>query len=402
MKILVADDSNDVRVILSKLLQKWGHDVVTVDNGEAAWQVLRSQPISFALSDWMMPGLDGLELCRRIRAADFPHYVYVILLTARDDKSDLIAGMEAGADDFLTKPFNRDELRARIRAAERVLDLERTLEQRNQHLSQINAKLEDAYQRMRNDLEAAARVQASLLPRHATPHPGVRVDWLFCPAAVVAGDTFNYFALDERNLAFYHLDVAGHGVPSAMLSVTLSRVLSADLKAGSPLLKFSPEAPDRPTITPPHEVVLELNRRFLDDDCLLYFTMVYGVMDTHSGVVTLCQAGHPNPFRVSSHGEVETLGGGGFPVGMLPDVEYHSLELRLAPADRLVLYSDGIPDCSGPRDEPFGTERFARFLAELSPLPLHELVVNLQKRLPSWRGNDIYEDDISLLVIEMQ
>jgi DNA-binding response OmpR family regulator len=124
MRILIADDDRITALMLSQTLESWGFDVTVVADGTAAWEQLTGvEPKTLLIVDWMMPGLDGLELCRRIRAAPRPTPVYVILLTARTDRRDLVAGLEAGADDYLTKPFDPDDLRARIHVGERALAL---------------------------------------------------------------------------------------------------------------------------------------------------------------------------------------------------------------------------------------------------------------------------------------
>ena len=120
-----------VRAMHSMLLRRQGHEVVEADDGESAWQVVKESQISFVVSDWMMPNLSGVDLCRRIRAAGFQRYVYVILCTSRAEKSDLVEGMDAGADDFIAKPIGPEELRVRVRAGERVLSLEHGLTQKN-------------------------------------------------------------------------------------------------------------------------------------------------------------------------------------------------------------------------------------------------------------------------------
>jgi diguanylate cyclase (GGDEF)-like protein len=114
--------------MLRALLTKWGYDVVTVGNGMEAWQILESADAPrLAILDWMMPGMDGVDVCRRVRAADREPYIYILLLTARTESEDLVQGMEAGADDYLTKPFNAHELRVRLRAGRRILDLQEEL-----------------------------------------------------------------------------------------------------------------------------------------------------------------------------------------------------------------------------------------------------------------------------------
>jgi two-component system NtrC family sensor kinase len=141
MKILIAEDDPVSRRLLQSYLERWGHEVVTAQDGAAAWALFQSGDFPIVISDWMMPELDGLELIRRVRSFPRPGYVYAILLTARAQKEDIVQGMEAGADDFLTKPFDRDELRVRLRAGERIIHLEQSLAEQNRALREAQAAL---------------------------------------------------------------------------------------------------------------------------------------------------------------------------------------------------------------------------------------------------------------------
>jgi DNA-binding response OmpR family regulator len=137
MKILIAEDDSISRRLLQAALVKWGHEVVLTTNGEEAWAAVQ-QPDAPALLiiDWLMPGLDGLEICRRLRAHATLRSSYVILLTARTSKDDLVQGLEAGADDYVTKPFDQAELRARVQVGERVLQLQSALADRVRELEE--------------------------------------------------------------------------------------------------------------------------------------------------------------------------------------------------------------------------------------------------------------------------
>jgi phosphoserine phosphatase RsbU/P len=124
MRILIADDDRMSLVMLKGTLEPWGFDVVVAQDGDAAWQcIVGSEPPALAIIDWMMPGIDGIELCRRVRSTELRAPVYLILLTSRTSRQDIVAGLEAGADDYLCKPFDPDELRARIHVGQRTLRL---------------------------------------------------------------------------------------------------------------------------------------------------------------------------------------------------------------------------------------------------------------------------------------
>jgi sigma-B regulation protein RsbU (phosphoserine phosphatase) len=400
MKVLVVEDALDVRLYLGELLKKWGFDVIVAGNGREACELLESDTIRLVISDWVMPEMSGVELCRHVRSAPLPHYIYVILLTSRNANHDLLEGMEAGADDFLTKPFNAEELHARIKAAQRVLHLEQVLEERNRALSHANLELKKNQDTLHRDLEAAALMQRSMLPA-SDQAQGLNLQSLFCPATVVAGDIFSYLKLDDSHLAFYHIDVAGHGVRSAMLSFTLGKILSSTVEEGSPVKQADPACPGGERITSPAVVVAELNRRFQDkDEATPYFTMIYGVVNTATGHVRLCQAGHPNPYRVSRDGTAERLGQGGYPVGLLPDVSYEDIEFTLRSGDRLFCYSDGISECMDPDDQPFSMDRLVGHLQQSCQRPLPDTLVDLRSTLQNWRQGRPFDDDVSLIAIE--
>lgn len=131
MKILVADDDPVSRHKIKRQLEKWSYEIVAVETGEEAWRILQGDaPPSMAILDWMMPDLEGVDLCRRIRAGEAnqqDHYTYVVIMTVRDDIADLVEAMDAGADDFISKPYNPVELRVRVQAAKRILDLQRQI-----------------------------------------------------------------------------------------------------------------------------------------------------------------------------------------------------------------------------------------------------------------------------------
>src|SRR5579871_4431665 len=141
MKVLIAEDEAVSRHLLQSYLRQWGHEVVAAADGAAAWRLFQEQELLLVLSDWEMPQMDGLELIRHIRQSVSGPFVYIILLTARSQKQDIIAGLEAGANDFVTKPFDRGELRVRVQAGERIIKLEQTLAAQNKALREAQTAL---------------------------------------------------------------------------------------------------------------------------------------------------------------------------------------------------------------------------------------------------------------------
>ena len=140
---MVVEDDPVTRELLRDILMDWGYEVVVAKDGQAAWDVIRRKKIRFVIADWLMPLMDGVSLCRRIRSLKGAGYVYFILLTGKDAKDDIIEGLNAGADDYVTKPFNRNELKVRVQAGRRILELEKELTEKNRKLLALNVELEE-------------------------------------------------------------------------------------------------------------------------------------------------------------------------------------------------------------------------------------------------------------------
>jgi CheY-like chemotaxis protein len=158
MKTLIADDDEITRLLLSSALSRLGHEVHEAVNGHAAWEAWQAGGFSLIISDWMMPDLDGLEFCRRIRAEQHEDFTYIILLTSLSGKTNYLEAMAAGADDFITKPFEKDAFAARVRVAERILGL-------HANLRAANADLERRVGERTAELESALRAKSEMLSR---------------------------------------------------------------------------------------------------------------------------------------------------------------------------------------------------------------------------------------------
>ncbi|NCA91423.1 MAG: response regulator, partial [Gammaproteobacteria bacterium] len=316
MKILVIDDAADARLYVSLLLRRWGYEVLEAEDGHAGLDLLLAQDIRLVICDWMMPGMSGPELCRAVRTANLSHYAYIILLTGRSDSADLVEGLNAGADDFVTKPFEAQVLRARLRVGERILALEQRLGEQNRDLLESRNQLAQAYDQIQADLATAARIQRQLLPTSDQATSPFRAHWLFLPAAQVSGDSFNFFELTPGLVGFYHLDISGHGVPAALLSVSLSRSLVPGGGPGTVATDFFD----------PATFLADLNRQFTsrDGEVENYATIAYGTLEKHTGRVRLALAAHPYPLVLRQSGRIDTLQQGGLPVGMFPEVDYRA------------------------------------------------------------------------------
>ena len=404
MRILIVEDNPLTCVMLKKNMNKWGYDALTAGDINAALAIIVSEEIQLVITDWLMPGGNGDELCQRVRELNLPFYTYMILVTSLEDAEYAVLGMEAGADDFIRKPIQLDELRARIRAGERILTLEKNLQDNNVRLAETSQKLMAANEVINRDLLMAMAMQRSLLPTVAIQFQGISIDWLFHPSTHLSGDIFNIFPLADHHVGFYIIDVAGHGIASAMQSFTLSRLLSPDTGNSDDFKSAALKIPDRriaKKLNSAPAVVASLNQRFqTDKDNILYFTMIYGVIDTLNRTIDLCQAGHPHSLHLPNHLPATFIAHGNLPVGIISDINYESVSLNYGSGDRIFIYSDGITECEAPTGEMFGSERLRLFVEETRQLKISDVVQQLDHRISAWHGANDFEDDISLLVLE--
>lgn len=341
--VLVVDDSRTQRLLMQALLVRLGYPVQQVASGEAALELLRETPFKIVISDWMMPGLSGPDLCTALRdEIEDGQRPYLLLLTAKQDRADIAAGLAAGADDFLTKPVHQIELAARLLAGRRILDMQARLTEQRDAADRALAALRETQARMDRDLMTASSLQAALQPPAITACNAAPCAAICRNAGHVGGDLVGHFPIGSTGVGLYSIDVCGHGVAAAIRAVHLSQVLNARDPAHNLALAPGGRARD------PAEVVAALNRRFVGEAGeALHFTMVLASLCLVSGEVRFCQAGHPPPIILPQHGPARLVGAGGPPVGLLPDLSYSSEIVRLSPGDRLLLYSDGLCEIAG-------------------------------------------------------
>lgn len=390
MKILIVEDDPVSRKILKKNLQNTGCELLTAENGIKAWDIIsKDQDIRLVLTGWMMPGMSGLELCKKIRETNFPKYVYIILLTAKSQKEDIIEGLKIGADDYMTKPFEFDELQVRINTGIRFI--------------QLNSKLREANEIMRKNLESGRTVQQSLLPREIPDLPTIEFAARFYPSLYVSGDIYNVFRLDEKHFGFYNIDVSGHGVPAALFSVGISQRLNNDLYPHA-LLKI-------PLGNTPHYQINSPERvaRLLDEDDMLgkydkYFTMVYAIINIESFKVDFYRAGHNLPLLIHPDGSSEYIDGGGPPIGLgLPHKEQKNQTLDLSPGNQFIIFSDGINEAgSQKQDSVYGLKRVKTVLSKYSQDSLGASFDRLIEDVKDFQGSEEFTDDISIIGFKLK
>ncbi len=396
MRILVAEDDYTIRTWLKVKLSKWGYQTDVAEDGLQAIALYQKYCHTLVLTDWMMPNVDGLELIKKIRETVSLNKTYIIMITAKQEAGDVITGVEAGADDYIVKPVHSDELQARIIAAERILKLERELQQQNENLEIANSQ-------MKADLAAAARIQQSFLPSKNLKFEDIIFEWGLLPCDELAGDALNIIRLDRGHLGFYLLDVSGHGVAAALLAMTLIHTLSAD-QANSSLFKRSEDQTQTYTILSPARVAERLNNHFpMDDINGQYFTFIYGIIDTDSMQVTYVAAGHPGPVVIPKNGTSISLPTTGMPVGFIPNNKYEEEVVQLEKGDRLFCFSDGILECTNKYEEQFGRNRLMRQLQDNSnEVNLRESIDKLAVSALKWNGLSPMNDDVSILGIEIK
>lgn len=387
---LLVDDDPLILALLSAFLESKGYSVMEAHDGQAALGLIAQGGINLVVTDWIMPCMNGLDLCRAVRRQQHASYIYLIMLTSNSQEDALVAAMEAGVDDFLGKPLSPAELGARLHAAERVLSLEAGLEKRNR-------KLAEAYGQLSRELELAKAMQLGMLPKRAE-FGRVRFDWMFEASSYVGGDIFDYFSIDDQYLCFYVIDVSGHGVSAAMMAFSAQHLLlSSAQQIAKTIAKQSGD------IGAAAEAMMAgYNRHFMKmKDTSLYLTMIYGLIDTATGQVALVQAGHPPPLLVLDSGTVTPIGDGGLPLGILQNAAYEAHLVQLVPGSRLFLYSDGVTECSDAAGREFGQQRLEDILGRQQGLPLAEAGAELGRALLGWKGAaGAFNDDVTLLALD--
>ncbi len=258
--------------------------------------------------------------------------------------------------------------------------------------------LQTANDRMKRDLDAAARVQQTLLPGELPVTEGVSFAWAYRPCDELAGDALNIVRINDRLIGLYVLDVSGHGVPAALLSVTVTRGLSRPCEELTPSPGSSPGSEG----VSPAEVAARLNDLYpMESNGDHYFTLMYGVLDTASCELRFVCAGHPGPI-LSRPGEQERrLDAPALPIGVIEDAAYENTRLKLRPGDRLYLYSDGLTEEVNSAGEEFGDERVQAAIVEDRSLPLEESVESLVQHVLAWRGDEHLKDDVSVVAVEI-
>jgi sigma-B regulation protein RsbU (phosphoserine phosphatase) len=454
--VVVAEDSRIQARMLEKVLVEAGHRVRLAEHGGKALDLVRERRPDVIISDIEMPEMDGYTFCKQVKSDPQLRTVPLILLSTLSDPVDIIRGLDAGADNYVTKPYDPAYLLARMGdllatplaaeagneatldvtlagqtfqvkagrqqvlnllvstfenavsknrelvVANRDLSLARDeLQRSNQELTTLNERISRINAHMTRDLEAAARVQRSLLPDEEVAVPRVGLAWRYVPCQSLAGDFLNVFPLDDEHLGLYVVDVSGHGVPSSLMAVTVGRFLSPKVSDSSLLVR--PDGNGGVKLATPAEVAFQLNELFQADEFSgLYFTMLYGVLHVPSGALRYVSAGHTPLAQVRRDGATTLHEMSGFPIGFVPDVEFDEESLSLELGDRIYLYSDGVPEAMNADREQFGDEAMKGVLARCRGADLDASVASLLAEVEAWCVPNGPLDDVSILGLEWQ
>jgi len=454
--VVIAEDSRMQARMLIRRLEEAGHTVRWGENGALALALAKERRPDIIVSDIEMPEMTGYEFCKAAKSDPALKTVPFILLSTLSDPIDIIRGLDSGADNYVTKPYEPDYLLGRMNSLlasplesaddasatmlevtlagqmfrvkagrQQVLNLlvstfenavaknqelvvanqdlsvaRDGLQKSNEELSELNAEISRINAHMVRDLKAAAKVQRSLLPADDVEISGTTIAWRYVPCQGLAGDFLNVFPLDEEHVGLFVVDVSGHGVPSSLMAVTVGRFLTPKVSEQSLLVRQGPDG--RITVARPAEVATQLNRLFQADDFSgLYFTLLYGVLHLPTGRFDYCSGGHPALVRLpAGGGEVELHATESFPIAFVPDVEYEQKTLQLAAGDRLFLYSDGVPEAMDKDRNPYGDDAMAACIAQFRGAPVEAGVKGLLEAVETWCQPNGPLDDVSILGIE--
>ncbi len=369
-KILIVEDNPDMRDFLIMLLEG-DYEIHVAFNGEEGLRATRDLRPDLVLSDVMMPIMNGYDMTREIKGDGELDFIPVILLTAKADMAYKIEGLEHGADDYLTKPFNSKELLARIRTLLKNHEYQKLIRTRN---------LE-----MERDLEVARKLQQKLLPESMPLIPGYELYSFYIPMDKVGGDFYDY-RLRDGILDIFIADVSGHGLPGAFLA-TLTKLTLDNIHDRSSPVRVQ---------TMLNEVI---TRSVVDSG---FVTTFFCSIDTGNNVMRFTNAGHCPPivYRRRS-GEFFELHSAGNPLGWLKDLELEEKEFRLEKGDRVIFYTDGITECRIGDRIFFGEEKLRDFIRENAAKKPKEFSDLLMDSLRSFRQSDSFDDDITFVVCDV-
>jgi sigma-B regulation protein RsbU (phosphoserine phosphatase) len=371
-RVLIVDDARANLDILVEGL-KSDHKLSLALNGEAALQLAARTPPDLVLLDIMMPGLDGYEVCRRLRQRPETAEVPIMFLSSLEDVRDKTRGFEAGANDYLTKPFEMLEVKARVRS-----------------LLKAKAYSDAVKEQMASELRVAREIQMGMLPHDFAGLErayGIELGALLEPAREVGGDLYGACAAAPDRLVLFLGDVSGKGIPASMFmvrAVSLARLLAREI----------PE---------PERILARLNDELaVDNPSGMFVTFLCAVLEPASGRLAIANAGHCRPVLLGQGAPPRwAVRGLGTALGFETGLAFERTELTLRPGDTLVLYTDGVTEAFNAAEECYGNERLLADAGALAGRPASESAAGLHRRVLDFAGGAPQSDDIAIMALRL-
>jgi len=333
-RILLVDDNPANLQVLFQTLEGRGYNLLVAKDGEAALGIAKKALPELILLDIMMPRIDGYEVCRQLKEEPATSEIPVIFLSALDATRDKVRGLDLGAVDYIAKPFQPDEVIARVNTHLTIYRLKREVQQKKNELER--------------ELQVVADVQRDLLPEWLPEIEGMRLSAYYSTSRYAGGDYYDIIELPEGRWGFMVADAEGHSTPAAVrMAMTCA------------LLRGYPGA-----ASDPGEVLKDLNRTLCQVVGLSFITAIYGVYDTRSRNLRIARAGHLLPilYRPSEGEAIEVPCEATFALGIEPYGEVPVTETTLQSGDRLLFYTDGLTERSNSQGQLYGVERLLRQL----------------------------------------
>ncbi len=366
--ILIVEDNPASLEIMQVRLEASGYRVITATDGEAGLHLAESSLPDLILLDLMMPRMDGLEVCRRLKNNDLLPFMPIIMVTAKTDTKDVIAGLEAGGDEYLTKPVDHGSLVARVKSMLRIKELHDTV------LDQSDL--------MENQLKTASKIQTLFWPELPKPEEGIHTWAVSQPAAYVGGDFYDVITFADKSVLAYVADVSGKGVPAALIMAAVFTKIRAEASLHQNLNLI---------LQAVNEAMYELA------STEGYFTtMLLLKYWPERRDVEMIRAGHINPVLASGTDVREISHLKGVSLGVMEEVDYQIDRLVLNPGESLLLFSDGVSEAENEKVEQFGYQRVLEHLSASRSLPRGK---GLLEAVLKWRGEALANDDLTIFEI---
>ncbi|MCP4134735.1 MAG: SpoIIE family protein phosphatase [bacterium] len=368
--ILIVEDNSDMRTFL-KLLLKDYYALNFAVNGEEGFKAAQHIKPDLIITDVMMPVMNGYDMTKKLKEDSELARIPVIMLTARTEITHKIEGLEYGADDYVTKPFNSRELLTRIRLLLKTYEYQKIIFERNIEIEE--------------ELETAKLIEQKLLPQRTPELPGYNPYFLYLPMDKVGGDFYDYTERDTY-IDIFIADVSGHGLSAAFLSL---------------ITKMALDSIEERTMT--NRVLSLLNEVICSYSVKSnYVTAFFCSIDRDTNMLRYSNGGHLPPilFRKEDEQFFE-LTAKGKPLGWFPNIEMEQKEIPLLPGDRLIFHTDGITECLNRDEQLYGEERFRSFIAKNSHLSPEVFSQKLMDELKEFSGSNKFDDDLTLVLLDI-